>query len=228
MKFIVLEGLDGAGKSTQIKLLQDWFKKQNLKFEYLHFPRTDSPFYGEMVAKFLRGDFGKLEDVNPYIVALLYAGDRKDASDFIKEKLESKTYVLVDRYVYSNIAYQCAKLDTKQEQEVLKQWILDFEYNYHKIIKPDISFFLDVPFKFTKNSLEKDRKGTDRDYLEGKKDIHEASLQFQLDVKRVYDDLLEIQNDFHRINCISDSNNMLSPNEIFIQLENLLRLHKIV
>ena len=227
MKFIVLEGLDGAGKSTQIKLLQNWFAEQNLKFEYLHFPRTDSPFYGEMVAKFLRGDFGKLEDVNPYIVALLYAGDRKDASDFIKEKLKSKTYVLVDRYVYSNIAYQCAKLDSSKEKEVLKDWILDLEYNYNKIVKPDISFFFDVPFNFTKKSLENNRAGDDRDYLQGKSDIHEASLQFQLDVKRFYDDLLETQNDFHRINCISKDSDMLNPNEIFEQVKALLKLHKI-
>ena len=228
MKFIVLEGLDGAGKSTQISLLQNWFKEQNLKFEYLHFPRTDSPFYGDMVAKFLRGDFGKLEDVNPYIVALLYAGDRKDASAFIKEKLKSKTYVLVDRYVYSNIAYQCAKLDSAKEKEVLKDWILDFEYDYNKIVKPDISLFFDVPFDFTKKSLENNRQGDDRDYLQGKSDIHEASLQFQLDVKRVYDDLLERQNDFHRINCISKETYMLSPEEIFEQVKTLLKLHKII
>jgi len=228
MKFIVLEGLDGAGKSTQIKLLQNWFAEQNLKFEYLHFPRTDSPFYGEMVAKFLRGDFGKLEDVNPYIVALLYAGDRKDASDFIQEKLKKKTYVLVDRYVYSNIAYQCAKLDSEKDKEILKNWILDLEYDYNKIVKPDISFFFDVPFDFTKKSLENNRAGDDREYLQGKSDIHEASLQFQLDVKRVYDNLLETQNDFHSINCISGDSEMLSPDDIFAQVKSLLKLHKIV
>jgi len=228
MKFIVLEGLDGAGKSTQIKLLQNWFAEQNLKFEYLHFPRTDSPFYGEMVAKFLRGDFGKLEDVNPYIVALLYAGDRKDASDFIQEKLKKKTYVLVDRYVYSNIAYQCAKLDSEKDKEILKNWILDLEYDYNKIVKPDISFFFDVPFDFTKKSLENNRAGDDREYLQGKSDIHEASMQFQLDVKRVYDSLLETQNDFHSINCISDDSEMLSPNDIFTQVKSLLKLHKII
>ncbi len=228
MKFIVLEGLDGAGKSTQIKLLQKWFSEQNLKFEYLHFPRTDSPFYGEMVAKFLRGDFGKLEEVNPYVVALLYAGDRKDASDFIKEKLKSNTYVLVDRYVYSNIAYQCAKINSAKDKEILKNWILDLEYNYNQIVKPDISFFFDVPFDFTKKSLENNRQGNDRDYLQGKSDIHEASLNFQLDVKKVYDNLLETQNDFHRINCISDKREMLNPEEIFEQVKTLLKLHKTV
>jgi len=228
MKFIVLEGLDGAGKSTQIKLLQKWFKELGLKFDYLHFPRTDSPVFGEMVAKFLRGDFGKLEDVNPYIVALLYAGDRNDASTFIEEKLKSDTYVLVDRYVYSNIAYQCAKFADLDEKKVLKDWILKLEYNYYKIVKPDISLFFDVPFDFTKNSLESDRTGDDRDYLQGKKDIHEVSMNFQMDVKNVYDDLLETQDDFFRINCIAENNGMLAPNDIFVQVQKLLLDNKII
>ena len=166
MKFIALEGLDGAGKSTQLKLLKEWFYSKGLKYKYLHFPRTESPFYGEMVAKFLRGDFGNLDQVDPYLVAILYAGDRRDASQQIENAIKDETYVIVDRYVYSNIAYQCAKLELKEAKNKLKDWILDLEFDYNKMIKPDISIFLDVPFEFTKNSLTNNRGGDDRDYLE--------------------------------------------------------------
>ena len=64
MKLFVIEGVDGAGKSTQIKLLRDYFSNKGHKCEYLHFPRTDSPYFGELIARFLRGEFGSLNDVS--------------------------------------------------------------------------------------------------------------------------------------------------------------------
>ena len=56
MSLIVLEGLDGAGKSTQIDLLQQLLASRGLRYEYLHFPRFDAPIYGELIARFLRGE----------------------------------------------------------------------------------------------------------------------------------------------------------------------------
>jgi dTMP kinase len=108
MKLLVIEGVDGAGKSTQIKMLQNFFTNMGFSNEYLHFPRTDAPYFGELIARFLRGEFGSLNEVDPYLVAMLYAGDRKDASEMISRWLDEGKIVLLDRYTYSNIAYQCA------------------------------------------------------------------------------------------------------------------------
>jgi dTMP kinase len=79
MKLFVIEGVDGAGKSTQIKMLKDFFSAKGQSCEYLHFPRTNAPYFGELIGRFLRGEFGSLNEVDPYLVAMLYAGDRKDA-----------------------------------------------------------------------------------------------------------------------------------------------------
>ena len=117
MKLFVIEGLDGAGKSTQIRLLRDYLAGMNYSCEYLHFPRTGSPWFGELVARFLRGEFGSLNDVDPYLVAMLYAGDRRDASEIISGWLSEGKIVILDRYTYSNVAYQCAKLSNLEEQE---------------------------------------------------------------------------------------------------------------
>ncbi len=182
--FIVIEGLDGAGKSTQVARLTKWIESKGKKVEYLHFPRFSAPVYGELIARFLRGELGKIDEVNPYLVALIYAGDRAVAAAMVRRWQEEGSVVLVDRYVLSNIAYQCAKLGEGKAE--LKEWILDLEYSTNNIPQPDVTIFLDVPFKFTAEKLTAQRSGEDRDYLKGKEDIHEASLTFQESVREVY------------------------------------------
>ncbi len=215
MAFIVIEGLDGAGKSTQIKMLADYFEGKGLKHRYLHFPRTDSPFFGEMIARFLRGELGDVNQVDPYVIALLYAGDRMDASGMIKNWLNQGENVLLDRYVYSNIAFQCAKFKDEAHQTRLRNWIFELEYNYYKIPKPDINLFLDVPFNFTKERLTENRFGDDRAYLNGKEDIHEKDLQFQEKVRQVYLNQEKLDSTFNVIKCYDQETNIKNPNDIF-------------
>jgi len=142
---IVLEGLDGAGKSTQIDLLQKYFEKKNQVVNYMHFPRFDAPVFGDLIARFLRGDLGSIDQVHPLLIALLFAGDRKDAADTIRAWLNNGNCVILDRYIYSNIAFQCAKIDNAEQAEKLRDWIFDTEYNKFAIPKPDVNLFLDVP-----------------------------------------------------------------------------------
>ena len=126
MPLIVLEGLDGAGKTTQTELLKERLESRGFRYEYLHFPRFDAPVYGGLIARFLRGELGGIDAVDPYLVALLFAGDRADAAAMIRKWLARGKYVLLDRYVNSNIAYQCAKVEGGEAREMLRRWILDF------------------------------------------------------------------------------------------------------
>ena len=225
MRFIVIEGLDGSGKSTQIKLLIKYLDARGLPYKYLHFPRTESPVYGELIARFLRGDFGDLETVHPYLVALIYAGDRNDAKEMISKWLNDGCYVIADRYVNSNIAFQCAKLKDRQARLDLKDWIIHFEYDYHKIPRPDLNLFLDVPFEFTKKKLTASREGDDRRYLNGQKDIHEKSLEFQKKVREVYLEISEFDPSFVRIECTDRNGEILSPEEIFDKIITQLNIN---
>jgi dTMP kinase len=226
MSFIAIEGLDGSGKSTQLNLLQQHLKERKIRYKYLHFPRTDSPVFGELVSMFLRGELGSIDSVNPYLIALIYAGDRNDAKQMIEEWIKDGFLVIVDRYVYSNIAFQCAKLMDKNMQEKLSEWILNLEYNYYGIPKPELSIFLDVPFNFTKERLSEERKGDERSYLQGNQDIHEADLLFQEKVRQVYLHHVGIDTDFRLIDCGSEGR-VLPPDKIFSKLAKVLQEQQI-
>lgn len=222
MPLVVLEGLDGAGKSTQIQCLQQLLAARSIPYEYLHFPRFDAPIYGELIARFLRGELGAVDAVDPYVVALLYAGDRAQAAPMIRRWLDEGKFVILDRYVYSNVGYQCAKIEDPKSRRQLRDWIVHLEYNQHHIPVPDISLFLDVPFGFTQRKLEEVRQGDDRDYLQGKQDIHEASLTLQQRVREVY--LAQTADDsrFRVIDCADTQGTMLAPEEIFQRIHHEL------
>ncbi len=228
MKLLVIEGVDGAGKSTQIKLLKDFFSKKGYKCEYLHFPRTDTPYFGELITRFLRGEFGSLNEVDPYLVAMLYAGDRKDASMMINNWLSDGKIVLLDRYVYSNIAYQCGKLNEITAQNKLMNWILSLEFTHFAIPKPDLNVFLDVPFAFTERNLANTRTGGDRDYLNGTKDIHEKSMVFQKKVRDIYLRISESDDGLAVVDCSNNNGEMLTPSEIFDFIIKLFKERKLI
>lgn len=213
--FIVLEGLDGAGKSTQIAKLRDMFLSRGVESEYVHFPRFDAPVYGDLIARFLRGELGSLEQVNPYLVALLYAGDRASFASTIRGWMQEGKVVIADRYVYSNIGYQCAKIDDDAKRAELREWILNTEYHKFAIPRPDVSLFLDVPFAFTERKLTMQRTGDDRSYLQGGQDIHEASLDLQRRVRSVYLESAEVDDNLMVVDCSTEEGAMASPEVIF-------------
>jgi len=224
MNFIAIEGLDGAGKSTQVKLVQQHLQERGVRCKYMHFPRVDTEIWGELVAKFLRGDFGKINEVNPYLVALIYAEDRRAAAPAISAWLSRGYFVVVDRYVYSNVAFQCAKLSDAAERDKLRRWILHLEYEHFKIPQPQLSLFLDVPFSFTQAKLAEHRAGAERQYLKGKQDIHEASLSFQQAVREAYLAQLPLDPSFRLISCCAADNTMHTPERTFEQLKQHLQL----
>lgn len=220
MALIVIEGLDGSGKSTQINRLEKYLTARGYRCRQLHFPRSDSPVYGELIARFLRGELGDIHQVNPYLVALIYAGDRFDFKPALEKWLNDGDIVLFDRYVFSNVAYQCAKMEKMEDSKALREWILYLEFEYHRLPKPDLNIFLDVPFMFTRQKLTDEREGDERQYLRGKKDIHETDLVFQQSVRDMYLSMSDTD-DFVKIDC-SNGHAILSVDQIFNRIINVL------
>jgi dTMP kinase len=220
--FIVIEGLDGCGKSTQLSLLREYIESQGRRCEYIHFPMVDQGVYGKLIAEFLRGEYGSLETVHPKLVALLFANDRLEHVEKIRQWIAEGAVVLADRYVYSNVAYQCAKLSDSVEKQQLKEWILDFEFLHNKLPEPEFSFFLNVPFEAVEKTLTQERTGEEREYLKGKEDIHENALDFQKSVYQEYIGLLESEKRIVDIRCFDEQNRFLSKEEIHQKIVNYM------
>ena len=222
---IVLEGLDGAGKSTQVRLFREYLAGVCPRLEYIHFPRYDAPVYGGLIGKFLRGGFGSIESVHPQLVALLFAEDRRDAAPQILRTLREGGTVLLDRYVYSNIAYQCAKLASAEEAEDLREWINNTEYGQFGLPRPDLNIFLDVPIGFVEQSLSAQRGGSDRGYLHGRQDIHEADIAFQRRVRDMYRRQAALDPRFIVVDCSDAEGGMLPPEVIFNKIKAVYESH---
>lgn len=210
---IVIEGLDGSGKSTQVRMLKEHLSRDGRPLHYIHFPRFDAPVYGDLLARFLRGEFGSLESVHPQLVALLFAEDRRIAAPQLREWLAAGNTVLLDRYVYSNIAFQCAKLQDPSARDSLRDWILRTEYGDFGIPRPDINIFLDVPVSFVSEKLSANRRGCDREYLAGASDIHESDMSFQMRVREMYLSQTRRDPGFIRVDC-SDSCGQMLPSGV--------------
>ena len=172
-KLIIIEGLDGCGKSTQTKLLEEYIASKGINYKKIKLPDYDSPS-STLVNMYLAGDFGKnANDVNAFAASAFYAVDR-----FASYKLnwgkdyENGTLILADRYATSNAIYQMEKISEDKWDEYL-EWSADFEYNKIGIPKPDLVLFLDMPVEVSQRLMTERYNGD-----EGKKDVHEANVEF--------------------------------------------------
>ena len=220
---LVLEGVDGSGKSSQIEMLAEYFQKVGMKVAAMHFPRVYEQPYGVMVGALLRGEFGV--NVDPHFAALLFSLDRLHAAPELRARVKRGEVVILDRYVYSNIAYQTAKVADPERRRILGDWIEELEFKHHDLLRPDLALFLDAPLEFTLANLAEKREGADREYLRGKKDIHESDLNLQIKVRHEFLAYAgKPGSDLQVVACSNASGGMATPNVVKRRILEFLRL----
>lgn len=172
-KLIVIEGLDGSGKSTQIAKIKDWLSSVGADFKQIKLPDYDDPS-STLVRMYLAGQFGsKPDDVNAYAASCFYAADRYASfKQHWKDDYDGGSIILADRYTTSNAVHQCSKLPEDMWDSYL-DWLYDFEFDKLCIPKPDLTVFLDMDIAVSQKLLS-NRYNNDAD----KKDIHERDLDY--------------------------------------------------
>lgn len=209
-KFIVIEGSDGVGKKTQADLLTKMFRRIGKSVVFYDFPQYERSFFGEMVAKYLNGQFGDVGDVSPHLISLLYAGDRFEASGHIKHDLGQGKIVISNRYTQSNMGFQAAKIkDPKKKKEFL-EWLEELEFGIFNIPRPDMVIYLYAPHKISQKMVDKKNA---RSYTTKKRDIHERNTKFLAQVEKEYLELAKENPEWRTIIC-TEGEKLMPPNII--------------
>lgn len=200
---IAIEGIDGSGKHTQSRLLEHSLLSAGYSVYATAFPQYDS-WFGHMVGKFLNGDFGSLEAVDPHFSALLYAGDRFEAKPRMESVLNEGNIVLVDRYVASNLAHQVARIGPEKRSEFLR-WIEHLEYSIYGLPRENLILYLRVPPSQAQKLVA---QKSERNYTRAKHDLLEKSLRHLEDAAEMYD-MLSRSKPWATIQCYDAGNNAL-------------------
>jgi dTMP kinase len=208
-KLIVLEGIDGSGKRTQLEMLAQACAERGLVCSRYAFPNY-SGYFGKLVARFLNGDFGPLDTVDAHFSALLYAGDRFESKPFLEMDLAAGSLILADRYIGSNLAHQGARVPREGREEFLA-WLRELEYSIYSLPAEDLVVYLSIPPAEAQRLVA--QKGA-RDYTKLKRDILEANLAHLEAAAEVYESL-SLQPNWMKIECWDESRKALrSPEEI--------------
>jgi dTMP kinase len=208
-KFIVIEGIDGSGKRTQIEMLSRALTEKKIAVEQIGFPNYDG-FFGKLVGQFLNGDFGGLDAVDPHFSALLFAGDRLQAAPRIRRDLDAGQILLADRYVSSNLAHQGSRVPAEKRAEFLA-WLKQLEYEVYALPQEDLVIYLRV------NTVDAHRlvgeKGK-RDYTALRRDLQESDVEHLATASELYDQLAR-QPNWVTIQCSDpNSKDLRSPEDI--------------
>lgn len=204
-KFVVLEGTDGSGKTTQLNRLLEYAKANNIPTHTLDFPQYED-FWGKTVGRFLNGDFGDFDNINPYLVQPLYMLDQATQGNAIRDALERKEIVLSNRYLTSSMAHQTAKFVDPKEKAQFLEWVQEAGYKQLNMPKPDLVVVLFVPPEISSRLA---KKATGRKSKYTKADIAENHQLHQRKSAQMYQELCRIYPEWILVQCVDEEGNLL-------------------
>ncbi|HJV33051.1 MAG TPA: thymidylate kinase [Patescibacteria group bacterium] len=181
-KFMVIDGMDGSGKTEQTKLLVERLRKEGLPVETISFPRYDTDS-GKVVKAYLDGAFGTPDEVGPKRASILYAVDRYAASREMRQSLDAGTNLVANRYVASNMGHQGSKERREADRMAFYRWNDELEFGLFDIPRPDLNVILHVPVDISLALIEK--RGATKDMHENRAHLEVAEATY-LEIARTF------------------------------------------
>jgi dTMP kinase len=203
-KLIVIEGTDGSGKTTQTELLMKRLRAGDVLSESIRFPQYGTNIAGTLIRESLDGKHGDFTKVDPKIGSVLYAVDRFETMPKMRGWISEGKIIVADRYTTSNQIHQGGKLRSESDRVDFLNWLSALEYDALCIMKPDIVFYLDMPFEESLNLISK---------REGIKDAADSDFEYLKNSKEAGKYMVERESFWERVECM-DGDKLLSPEEI--------------
>lgn len=232
MSLIVIEGLDGAGSSTQCEMLIEYLKHKGKNVDFIHFPDYDEEYTGELISKYLRGEYGNINSDIPYY---LYSMNRYLSKINLEQKIKNNHYVILDRYVTSSMVYQGIHMKNIKKEDFENSSIINkkiksiyelmsnLEFEVFGLPIPRHEIYLDVPFYHIEHVNKARLNNNNREYLKGKKDIHESNLEYLKLVSRMYKYIFKnYKPENSIIKCYDENDKILSKESIHKQIKTVI------
>jgi dTMP kinase len=205
---IVLDGIDGSGKTLQTALLIKRLKKAGYRTGTIDFPRYYDNFFGKFTGEYLTG---KLGDVHPYLASILYALDRWESKERILKDLKDGNIFICNRYMSANMIHQGGRIRNPRKRKEMMDWLEKMEFGVFGIPKPDIVIYLDVHPAVGQKLIDKKNS---RAYTKGeKRDIHEKNRQHLINARNQALRLVKEKNNWKKIDCM-DGKNIMKPDAV--------------
>lgn len=197
----MIDGTDGSGKATQVKLLAERLKKEGKKVEIVDFPEYYDNFFGKFIGHCLSEQYYNWLKVHPKIASVVYAADRFESKEKIEGFLKKGYVVIANRYVSANQIHQGGKIASAKKRADFIKWLDEMEYGIFKIPRPDITLYLSLPIPIVLKLIgERDGK-MKREYLKKKKDVHENDVNFLINSRKSAMWLVNKIPNFYKIDC---------------------------
>lgn len=224
-KFLVLEGLDGSGKTLQFSRLCAFLKETGRKYQQVDFPDYEGSFHGRLVGRYLSGEFGDIYQVNPYFSSWLYAGDRLESKPKLEEWLAEGRLLVANRYTGSNQAYHSVKLPREQRPAFIS-WLKQLEYETNRIPREDLVVYFHIPVATAQRLVDQKKP---RSYTAEQRDIHERNTGYLEEVDGQYLKLCATEPNWVCLEVADpESGNIFNPDLIQAQLLKIIRDHQIL
>ncbi len=220
-RLIVIDGIDGVGKATQIELLAGRLRHQKFKVETIDFPRYYDNLFGKLIGECLAGEHGDFLALDPRIASALYAADRYESKKQIESWLQRGRLVLADRYVSANQIHQGGKIDDPRARAQFLRWLDEMEYGAFGLPRPDLIIYLDLPAEMSQKLLLEKRRSAflsyKKRYAGGGVDQAEDNPTHLENARQNALRLVAENNKWVRINCAPE-NKLLTKAEIHLAI----------